>query len=72
MLGALHQFIPVITAQGEVAGGSALVSLIAIVLGIGGMQAGFLDDTRCTAERSVPGACGTTSPNIYSRFRSTS
>ena len=42
MLGALHQFIPVITAQGEVAGLSALVSLIAIVLGLGGMEAGFL------------------------------
>lgn len=42
MLGALHQFIPVITAQGEVAGSSALVSLVAIVLGLGGMEAGFL------------------------------
>lgn len=42
MLGALHQFIPVITAQGEVAGLSALVSLIAIVLGLCGMEAGFL------------------------------
>lgn len=42
MLGALHQFIPVITAQGEVAGLSALVSLIAVVLGLGGMEAGFL------------------------------
>ena len=42
MLGALHQFIPVITAQGEVAGVSALVSLIAVILGLGGMEAGFL------------------------------
>jgi hypothetical protein len=30
MLGALHQFIPVITAKGTVAGRSALVSLVAI------------------------------------------
>lgn len=42
MLGALHQFIPVITARGEIAGLSALVSLIAIVLGLGCMEAGFL------------------------------
>jgi len=42
MLGALHQFIPVITAQGTVAGTSALVSLIMILLGLGGMEAGFL------------------------------
>ncbi len=42
MLGALHQFIPVITAQGTVAGASALVSLIAILTGLGGMEAGFL------------------------------
>src|SRR6185437_15247470 len=42
MLGALHQFIPVITAQGEVPGTSALVSLIAIVLGLAAMEAGFL------------------------------
>lgn len=42
MLGALHQFIPVITARGEIAGTSALVSLIAILAGLGGMEAGFL------------------------------
>lgn len=42
MLGALHQFIPVITAQGTVAGTSALISLIAILAGLGGMEAGFL------------------------------
>lgn len=42
MLGALHQFVPVITARGEIPGTSALVSLIAIVLGLGGMEAGFL------------------------------
>lgn len=42
MLGALHQFIPVITAQGTVAGKSALVSLISILTGLGGMEAGFL------------------------------
>lgn len=42
MLGALHQFIPVITAHGTVAGTSALVSLIAILTGLGGMEAGFL------------------------------
>lgn len=42
MLGALHQFLPVITAQSIVAGRSALISLIAIVVGLGGMEAGFL------------------------------
>ena len=42
MLGALHQFIPVITVQGKVAGTSALVSLIAILAGLGGMETGFL------------------------------
>jgi hypothetical protein len=42
MLGALHQFIPVITAQGAGAGTSALVSLIAILTGLGGMETGFL------------------------------
>jgi hypothetical protein len=42
MLGALHQFIPVITAGGAVAGTSALVSLVMIVIGLLGMEAGFL------------------------------
>ena len=42
MLGALQQFVPVITAEGAPAGPSALVSLIAIVLGLAGMEAGFL------------------------------
>lgn len=42
MLGALHQFLPVITAQPIVAGKSALISLAAIVLGLAGMEAGFL------------------------------
>lgn len=42
MLGALHQFLPVITAQSIVAGRSALVSLIAILTGLAGMEAGFL------------------------------
>jgi len=42
MLGALHQFIPVITAQGKVAGTSALVSLILMLIGLGAMQAGFV------------------------------
>lgn len=42
MLGALHQFLPVITAQPIVAGKSALVSLVAIVTGLLGMEAGFL------------------------------
>ncbi len=42
MLGALHQFVPVMTAQGTPAGTSALVSLIAILVGLGGMEAGFL------------------------------
>lgn len=42
MLGALHQFIPVITAQGRVAGTSALVSLIFMLVGLGAMEAGFL------------------------------
>ncbi|MGH7048346.1 MAG: hypothetical protein ACREE2_18370 [Stellaceae bacterium] len=42
MLGALHQFVPVMTAQGPAAGTSALVSLIMILAGLGGMEAGFL------------------------------
>ncbi len=42
MLGALHQFLPVITAQTIVAGTSALVSLLAILVGLGGMESGFL------------------------------
>ena len=42
MLGALHQFIPVITAQGRVAGTSALVSLIFMLGGLAAMEAGFL------------------------------
>ncbi len=42
MLGALHQFLPVITAQTMVANWSALVSLVAILMGLGGMEAGFL------------------------------
>lgn len=42
MFGALHQFIPVITAKGKVAGTSALVALVAMVLGLFGMEAGFL------------------------------
>ena len=41
LLGALHQFVPVLTAKAAVAGTSALVSLIAILLGLGGMEAGF-------------------------------
>ncbi len=42
MLGALHQFVPVITAQTGVAGTSALVSLVAILAGLAAMEAGFL------------------------------
>src|SRR5487761_1030966 len=42
MLGALHQFVPVITAGGTAAGTSALISLIFIVAGLGGMEAGFI------------------------------
>jgi hypothetical protein len=42
MLGALHQFVPVMTAQGTTAGASALLSLIAILVGLGGMETGFL------------------------------
>ncbi|MDE2182915.1 MAG: hypothetical protein KGJ78_07835 [Alphaproteobacteria bacterium] len=42
MLGALHQFLPVITAQRIVAGRSALISLVAILGGLCGMEAGFL------------------------------
>jgi hypothetical protein len=42
MLGALNQFVPVITAEGAPAGASALFSLVAIVLGLAGMEAGFL------------------------------
>jgi hypothetical protein len=42
MLGALAQFVPVITAEGAPPGISALVSLAAVVLGLAGMEAGFL------------------------------
>lgn len=41
MLGALHQFIPVITAQGRVAGTSALASLVGIVTGLGAWRRDF-------------------------------
>lgn len=42
MLGALHQFVPVITAGSQAAGNSALASLVAIVMGLVFMEAGFL------------------------------
>lgn len=42
MLGALNQFVPVITAEGTPPGASALFSVLAIVLGLAGMEAGFL------------------------------
>ncbi len=42
MLGALHQFVPVITASGAAAGKSALVSLVAIAVGLIGMETGFI------------------------------
>ncbi|HKS86483.1 MAG TPA: hypothetical protein VJR71_13465 [Pseudolabrys sp.] len=42
MLGALHQFVPVITAGGAAARGSALVSLVAIITGLVFMEAGFV------------------------------
>ncbi len=42
MLGALHQFVPVITAKTYVAGTSALVSFVTILVGLGGMETGFL------------------------------
>ena len=42
MLGVLHQFVPVITARGNPAGNSALVSVLAIVHGLAAIEAGFL------------------------------
>ncbi len=42
MLGALHQFVPVITGKGKAAGVSALFSLLAILFGLAAMEAGFL------------------------------
>lgn len=42
MLGALHQFVPVITAQPNAAGRCALVSLVAIMVGLGAMETGFV------------------------------
>lgn len=42
MLGALHQFVPVITAGGSAPDRSALISLVAIVIGLAGMETGFL------------------------------
>ncbi|MGH7002183.1 MAG: hypothetical protein ACREEA_11840, partial [Stellaceae bacterium] len=42
MLGALHQFVPVITAGGAAADKAALTSLVAIVAGLIGMEAGFI------------------------------
>lgn len=42
MVGALHQFVPVITAKGSAAGTPALVALVAMILGLAGMEAGFL------------------------------
>lgn len=42
MLGALHQFVPVITAGGATADKAALTSLVAIVAGLIGMEVGFI------------------------------
>lgn len=42
MLGALHQFVPVITAGGTAPRMSALTSLIAIVVGLASMEIGFI------------------------------
>jgi hypothetical protein len=42
MLGALHQFVPVITAEGAPAGASALIALVGITLGVVAMEVGFL------------------------------
>lgn len=42
MLGALHQFVPVIAASSQATGWPALASLLAIVAGLAGMEAGFL------------------------------
>jgi hypothetical protein len=42
MLGALHQFVPVITAGGTAPQTSALISLIAIVMGLASMEIGFI------------------------------
>ncbi len=53
MLGALHQFLPVITAQTTVANWSALVSLVAIVMGLVGMETGFLALAGLVPQRAV-------------------
>lgn len=45
ILGALHQFVPIITAGSQAAGNSALTSLIAIVTGLIFMEAGFVSLT---------------------------
>ncbi len=42
ILGALHQFVPVIAARSEATGWPALASLLIIVVGLAGMEAGFL------------------------------
>jgi Uncharacterized conserved protein (DUF2249) len=42
IFGALYQFVPVITAQGRAADTSALISLVAILVGLLGMGVGFL------------------------------
>ena len=42
IFGALHQFVPVIAGRSKATGWPALLSLLAIVAGLGGMETGFL------------------------------
>lgn len=52
MIGALLQFVPVITGKAAIGGRAGLVSLVAIAGGLVGMTAGFL-----AIDGSVPSAC---------------
>lgn len=54
IFGALHQFVPVIAAQSKATGRPALLSLLAIVVGLGGMETGFLSLAGMLAPQAIP------------------
>ncbi|MCC6610690.1 MAG: hypothetical protein IT515_13580 [Burkholderiales bacterium] len=54
VFGALHQFVPVIAARSQATGWPALLSLLVIVVGLAGMEAGFLALADLLAPRAIP------------------
>lgn len=53
IFGALHQFVPVIAARSKATGWPALLSLLAIVVGLAGMETGFLSLASMLAPRTI-------------------